>query len=270
MLYHGDTASTMNAAIASSKLLNPFKKYKNIHLEAGLRSGNLFEPFPEEISRIIADHFSDILFAVSKRSKKNLQKYEKKKQIIVTGNTIIDAALIAYKLAKKKKLKKLAKHYALVSVHRDENLKSKSRLTSIVEIITSVPIDVYWTLHDNTKKYLIKYRLWKKIKKSKNVHVVKHMCYIDFSYHLSNANLLLTDGGSIQEESLIFKKPCVILRKFTERQEGLATGINFLTKLDIDYSKNIILKILSGFKIPKFKNPYGKLGVSKKIVRLLR
>lgn len=95
--------------------------------------------------------------------------------------------------------------------------------------------------------------------------------YINFIFLLANCKYLITDGGSIQEESLVFRKPCVILRKKTERQEGLSTGINFLTKLNVNYSRNIINDIESGkINVKKFKNPYGEWGLSKKIVDILR
>jgi len=268
VIYHGDTGSTMAAALASSKFLNPEKKWKNVHLEAGLRSGCLLEPFPEEIIRIVADRFSDILFVPSKRCEKNVKKYKGKK-IICVGNSIVDSATIAYKLARKKKIKKLTrKRYALISVHRNENLKSKERMRKIVKIINTVSIQAFWTMHDNTKLLLSKFELLDKI--HKNIKVVKPMNYIEFIYHLANADFLLTDGGSIQEESLVFKKPCVILRKYTERQEGLSTGINFLTKLNVDYAKKIIRDIEEGkVKVKKFKNPYGEERVSKIVVNLL-
>ncbi|KKL59021.1 hypothetical protein LCGC14_2219490 [marine sediment metagenome] len=94
--------TTIAASIASSKLLNLKKRWKNVHLEAGLRSESLFEPFPEEISRLVSDKFSDILFAVSMESKKNLKEYEKNKKIILTGNTIVDSSLITYNKSKNK------------------------------------------------------------------------------------------------------------------------------------------------------------------------
>jgi len=82
--------------------------------------------------------------------------------------------------------------------------------------------------------------------------------------------LLVTDGGSIQEESLVFKKPCILLRKKTERQEGLETGLNFLTDLDINKTEEFIKLVLNPkYKIPSFKNPYGEFGVSKKVVDVL-
>lgn len=270
VVYHGDTMSTAAAAVASSKILNPRKKWKNVHLEAGLRSGSLFEPFPEEISRKIADFFSDVLLAVSERSKNNLKGYEKRKKIIKVGNTVIDSSLITYEKARNM-FKKPNYEYALINIHRHENINSEKRMKDIIEILKNIKIGALWPLHDNTAFYLKKYGLMSEVRKMKNIRIMPLVNYFNFIFLLANCKYLITDGGSIQEESLVFKKPCVILRKRTERQEGLTTGINFLTKLDVNYSKKIIEDIESGkIKIPKFKNPYGKPSVSKKIVDLLR
>ena len=270
IIYHGDTMSTATASIASSKLLNPSKKWKNIHLEAGLRSGSLFEPFPEEISRQISDKFSDILFAVSDKTEKNLRRYKNKKRIINVGNTIVDSAIIIFD-KEKKKYKKLKYDYALINLHRHENLNNKKRMEKIIEILSKVKIKAIWPLHDNTAYYLKKYDLMKKVKKMENIKIMPLVNYSEFIFLLANSRYLITDGGSIQEESLVFKKPCIILRKRTERQEGLSTGINFLTKLNVNYSKDVIERIESNkLKIKDFKNPYGEVGVSKKIVDILR
>lgn len=270
VIYHGDTMSTAVAAIGSSKLLNPGKKWKNVHLEAGLRSGSLVEPFPEEISRQICDGFSDILLAVSNRSEKNLLKsgYSRSK-IKKTGNTIVDSSLLSYDRAKKK-YKKFKYSYALINIHRHENLNNKKKLEKIVEIIKSIKIKAIWPLHDNTKKYLIDYGLMEDLKKMKNLQITPLENYFKFIFLLANCKYLITDGGSIQEESLVFKKPCIILRNETERQEGLSTGINFLTKLNVKETKKIIRNIENNsIKVKRFKNPYGKKGLSKKIVEVL-
>lgn len=267
VLYHGDTMSAASAAIASSKLLNPGKKYKNVHLEAGLRSGSIFEPFPEEFSRKICDTFSDILFAVSSESEKNLRKEKQKGKIYNVGNTIVDSAVLAYNLAKKKKFKKPKEKYALATIHRHENIKDKNRLSKIADILQRVPIRVILPIHDNTYERIYKFNISHEFC---GIDLVKLKDYVEFIYLLKNCSLLLTDGGSVQEESLVFKKPCIILRKRTERVAGLKTGINFLTKLDLEKAKIILKKISSPkWKIRKFKNPYGEHGVSKKIVNIL-
>jgi len=269
VIYHGDTMSTSAAAIGSSKLLNPKKTWKNVHLEAGLRSGALLEPFPEEISRQISDYFSDILLAVSDETQKILERKYPNKQVIKTGNTVVDSSLIVYDKAKKSE-KPLKKNYVLINVHRHENLQDKKRLSDIVEIIKSIKFDAVWPLHENTKHYLEKYGLLNELKEKKNLKITPLICYEEFIFLMANCKYLVTDGGSIQEESLVFKKPCIILRKATERQEGLSTGINFLTKLNIDYAKEVIKDIENdNIKIKPFKNPYGEKGLSKKIVDIL-
>lgn len=270
IIYHGDTMSTAVASIASSKLLNSEKSWKNVHLEAGLRSGSLLEPFPEEISRQICDRFSDILLAVSDLTEKNLKKYRKEKQIIKVGNTIVDSAALTYKKAKIKH-KKPNYRYALINIHRHENLESKKRMKRIIEILKKVKIKAIWPLHDNTAYFLRKYKFVGEINKMKNIEIIPLTNYQHFLFLIANCEYLITDGGSIQEESLVFKKPCIILRKKTERQEGFTTGINFLTKLDVNYAGKIIKEIeFNKLKIKGFKNPYGNAGVSKKIVEILK
>jgi len=214
VLYHGDTMTTTCAAIASSKILNPFKKYKNAHLEAGLRSGFLFEPFPEEISRIISDKFSDILFAVSRKSEENLSKHKNTRKIINIGNTIVDSVNISYEIAKKKKIKKLSnKNFALISIHRHENIKNKERLTKIINILSSLKIDSYFSMYDNTRNQLLKFGLYNRLKENKNIKIIESLNYINFISQIKNCSIIICDGGSLQEESLIFQKPCIILRK---------------------------------------------------------
>jgi UDP-N-acetylglucosamine 2-epimerase len=271
VIYHGDTMSTAAASIASSKLLNPWEKWKNVHLEAGLRSGSLFEPFPEEISRKISDRFSDILLAVSDLTEKNLHKYKNKKKITKIGNTIIDSALISYNKAKRMKFKKPKGKYVLINIHRHENLNSKGRMEKIVKILKNVKIKAIWPIHANTAKSIEKFGLVSEVKNMKNLRLISLIDYFHFIFLLANCEYLITDGGSIQEESLVFKKPCIILRKKTERQEGLSTGINFLTKLNTGYAKKIIENLEKGkIKVKKLKNPYGNKGVSKKIVEELK
>ena len=273
VIYHGDTMSTAAAAVATSGLLNPFKVWKNVHLETGLRSGSFFEPFPEEISRQICDRFSDILFAVSDLTEKNLideRKFFISRKVIKVGNTIVDSASITYEVAKKK-YKKERYEYALINIHRHENLKSKKRMEQVIRILKEIKINAVWPLHDNTEYYLKRYNLIDRVKDMKNIKIMPLVDYFNFIFLLANCKYLITDGGSIQEESLVFKKPCVLLRKKTERQEGLTTGINFLTGLNYGYAKKVIRDIENNkILINNFENPYGGPGVSKKIIEYLQ
>lgn len=269
VVYHGDTMNTAMAVGASAWVLNPFKKWKTVHLEAGLRSGSLSEPFPEEFIRRIADKFSDILLVVSDLTLKNLKKEIIRGKIINVGNTILDSAPIAYEIGRKK-YKEEKKEYVLVNIHRHENLKDKKRMEQIVEILLGIKTQIIWPVHENTKYFLEKYGLLQKINKNNNIRLTPLIDYIEFIFLIAHSKYLITDGGSIQEESLIFGKPCIILRKRTERQEGLETGINFLTNFEINKTKQIIERIEHNlYKARKFKNPYGERGVSKRIVDLL-
>jgi len=273
VVYHGDTMSTAMAACASSTVLNPFKSWKNVHLEAGLESGSLKEPFPEEITRQIISKFTDILFAVSDQSVKNLKKRINLVggKIIKTGNTVVDATWIGYNNAKKSRYKIPSKEYFLVNMHRYENLKDVQRLKAIIGILKQTKIQGFWPIHDNTKRYIEKYGLMGELKRIKNIKIMPLVSHEKWTILLSGCKYVIADGGSIQEESLILKKPYLILRKYTERKEGLTTGINFLTNLNVKYSKELIEKIESNkLKIPDFKNPYGEIGLTKKIVELLK
>lgn len=270
VLYHGDTMTTFTTSLASSKLFNPLKKYKNVHLEAGLRSFNIFEPFPEEISRRVAGMLSKVLFAPSILSKWHLRN-KKGKEVYLVGNTIVDAAIQSLKIAKKNKVKILSKkRFALITIHRHENIKSIKRLKRIVKILNSIPIESYFAMHTNTESKLKQFGLYEKLMANKNIKIMPAMDYPEFIAQMEKGSLIVCDGGSMQEESLIFKKPCIVLRMATERQEGLKTNFQFLSKLDVKKTKKKIEEYLSkDFKIEPFKNPYGNVGVSKKIVEEL-
>lgn len=271
VLYHGDTMTTLSAAIGSSKLLNLKKKYSNVHLEGGLRSETVREPFPEEISRKIADYFSDVILAVSPRAMNNVKGYKKKK-IVLTGNSVIDSIHSALEIAKKNKIKVISDDkFALITIHRHENINNKKRIEKIIEIMEDLPIKGYFMIHDNTKKQIEKFGLMQKLKQNKNIILTKPKDYVYFVYQMSKCNLIICDGGSMQEESLVFHKPCIILRNATERQEGLDSNFQFLSKLDVEKTKEKIKEYLSkDFKVKKFVNPYGNKGVSKKVVEVLK
>ncbi|MCX6742158.1 MAG: UDP-N-acetylglucosamine 2-epimerase (non-hydrolyzing) [Candidatus Pacearchaeota archaeon] len=276
VIYHGDTISTGAAAIGSSSILNPFKKWKNVHLEAGLRSGSFLEPFPEEIVRQTADRFSDILLAVSQLSAKNLKRERATGvfgKIFIVGNTVLDSAEITYSKVKKQdnQKKQSKEEYALINMHRHENLGSLDRMQKIIEIIKSINIRSIWPMHEVTKEAFESYGLMRELKKIKKLEITAPVSHKEFILLLINSKYLIVDGGSIQEESLIFKKPCILLRKTTERPEGLSTGINFLTKLNVAYTKKVMRDIEENrIKVKDFKNPYGEVGVSKKILELLK
>jgi len=179
---------------------------------------------------------------------------------------------MAYQIAQRRGVNVLSKgRFALITVHRHENIKSKERLRKIIDILSSLEIPAYFPLHDNTKKKIMDFGLYSQLTSNKNIHLIAPMDYPSFIYQLKHCSLLICDGGSMQEESLIFKRPCIILRKATERQEGLRTNFNYLSNLEVNNTKRKITEFLSKeFKIHSFKNPYGEKGLSRKIVGVLK
>lgn len=264
LAYHGDTMTTASSALAS-RLAGGVK---GAHLEAGLRSGSIWEPFPEELSRKMADHFSRLLLAVSEGTKENLLKARLGGRIVNTGNTIVDAALEAYRKGKGT-VDYPDTEYAIVTAHRHENLRSRERMEKLAEIVRDIPIDTYFFAHDNTIASLKRFQLFKPL--ARRVKMVRLSDYVTFVQWLANSRLVLTDGGSIQEESLVFRKPCILLRKRTERVEGLKTGLNFLTGMNVKYALRKMDEVLNpDWEVPDFRNPYGQEGVSKKVVDTLQ
>ncbi len=159
----------------------------------------------------------------------------------------------------------------MITIHRHENLKNKKRLGKIVKILKGINIPCFFLVHDNTFKKLEKFNFLNRLKENKNLNLIKPLDYISFIYQMSKCSLIICDGGSMQEESLILKKPCILLRKNTERQEGLQTNFQYLSKLDVEKTKQKIKEYLNpNFKIKLFENPYGKEGVSKNILSILK
>jgi UDP-N-acetylglucosamine 2-epimerase (non-hydrolysing) len=251
ILVHGDTNTTLAGALAAKKL-----HIKVGHIEAGLRSFDY--KMPEEVNRILVDRISDILFSPTKLARKNLLKEGiQDKQIIVTGNTVVDALYDHINLAKKSELLESLKvkndNYILVTAHRAENVDTKDRLTKLISLIefASKTLDkkVIWPLHPRTKSKIEEF----KIKISKKIIFTKPVGYIDMLSLLKNVHLVMTDSGGIQEEAYILKKPLVTLRTSTERPETLTA--NFIIDNDIEKFK----KAWKAFKNNKvqWKNSFG-------------
>ncbi|MDY6771488.1 MAG: UDP-N-acetylglucosamine 2-epimerase, partial [Candidatus Nanohaloarchaea archaeon] len=174
---------------------------------------------------------------------------------------IVDSATAAEKIGEPYE----KEGYGIVTVHRHENIKSRKRMEKIVKIIEKSPRELIFPLHDNTRDALEKYGLLHRIQESDTVTIHELIDYPDFINMLKNADILYTDGGSMQEESLMYHVPCVILRNRTERKEGLATGINYLSKFEVEETRKKAEELVKKEK-KDYKNPYGEPGVSKRIV----
>lgn len=191
---------------------------KLIHIEAGERTFNWREPFPEEIIRRVVDRISHVCFASSEISHKNLLKENVRAEIVnVDLNTIVDSVRLAETIEPAIVMKE---QYALVSIHRAETLYSQPRMQIVVDTVLKIASStkVVWGLHDVTKKSLQKYGLLNDILNNSNVELHELFDYATFIDLIRQAEYLVTDGGGPQEESYLLNVPCLLMRAETERE----------------------------------------------------
>lgn len=222
-IVHGDTVSTVMGAYIG-KLLG----CRIVHIEAGLRSFNFLHPFPEEIDRVLTSKVVSIHFSPNAWALKNLKKVSGEK-INTLQNTLLDSLRIVTNseiqttLLKKVKNKK----YFMFVMHRQENLMNESLVREIITLLLKQTknLTCVFVVHKPTKVALEKYNLFSKIEKNKNIITTDRLPYIEIMNLMKNAEFLITDGGSNQEESYYFGKPCLVLREHTERIEGLDENV---------------------------------------------
>jgi len=252
MVVHGDTLSTVMGAVLSKKL-----KMKLAHVEAGLRSHHLFEPFPEEIDRLIVSKLADYNYCQGELAVSNL-KNSKGLVINTEYNTIIDAINYSENVETHNPLVEQLKNtdYGVFVIHRQENLLKKHLVESIVEkaVEISKDIKIVFVLHQITENYLKKYNLYDRLCVQENIIITRRMDYFDFTKVLMNSRFVITDGGSNQEELNYMGKPTLVLRTATERNEGL--GKNALM-YDGDFEKiNEFSRDFSEFGCERIKADY--------------
>lgn len=232
VLVQGDTNSTLAGALAASKIQIPVG-----HIEAGLRSFD--NEMPEEKNRIITDHISELLFAPTEISKRNLlNEGIAGTKIRVTGNTIVDSVRLGLDLLKSRS-KHVESHpslpdegFLLLTLHREENVDREDRLRKIIKGIalasSELGIKTVFPAHPRTAKRIKEYG----INLPECLIMTAPVGYLDFLSLERNSDLILTDSGGVQEEACILETPCVTLRENTERPETIEVGANRLTGLD--------------------------------------
>lgn len=228
LLVHGDTNTTLAAALAAKKV-----HIKVAHIEAGLRSFDY--SMPEEINRILTDRISDILFAPTHTAKKNLLREGLKESTIkITGNTIVDALQQHLPLAQKSRLlKKLdikSNKYILLTAHRAENTDDEATFAKLLSLLAHAHkktlFPILWPLHPRTQAVLLE----RNITLPGYFKTIEPLGYIDMLAAMSEAALILTDSGGLQEEAYLLHKPLITLRSSTERPETLSA--NFIIGLN--------------------------------------
>ncbi len=265
VLVEGDTNSVFAGALAAAKL-----NIKVGHVEAGLRSYD--RRMPEEINRVLTDHCSDYLFAPTEKARETLLgEGITGEKIFVTGNTIVDAVRHNVEIAREqgdslKSLNLAPKEYFLVTVHRQENVDNRERFASILEGLSKIAVEfclpVVYPIHPRSQKMMHQFNL-----DPKDLKLIEPLDFLSFLQLESNARLILTDSGGVQEESCILGVPCVTLRDNTERSETLEVGSNILAGVLSDKIVNCSTVMLG--RENNWRNPFGDGKAAERIVGLL-
>lgn len=216
-LVHGDTLTTLLSLLYAKRC-----RLKVAHVEAGLRSFNLLNPFPEEIVRLITMRYSDMLFAPSEWAASNLRQMGySHKMVGISGNTILDT--VHFALNKSRSPHRPDGPYVVATSHRVETIFSKSRLAFLVELLLDLARDwrILLVLHEPTQRQLQRFGFFEKLRQDPAISLLPLQPYSQFIDLLSHADFVVSDGGSIQEECNALGMPCLILRTHTERRDGI-------------------------------------------------
>ncbi|WP_161808520.1 UDP-N-acetylglucosamine 2-epimerase [Methyloglobulus morosus] len=223
ILVHGDTFSTILGALLGKRI-----GIKVAHVESGLRSFNFLNPFPEEINRIITFYLADIAFCPGQWAVNNLNKYKKLIKIDTENNTLLDSLKIALDFPYRNNNYPVpTANYGVVSIHRFENIFYSTRFKSIIDQLIEVADKhhLIFVLHPTTHKRLIRSGLIENLNQHPGIELRERTGYINFIHLLVKSQFVITDGGSNQEELSYLNIPTFLMRKTTERQEGLGSNV---------------------------------------------
>lgn len=278
VICQGDTTTTFVASLAAY-----YQRIAVGHVEAGLRTNDKFQPFPEEINRRLTTQVADLHFAPTEEARQNLLRSDvRQAQIFVTGNTVIDALLSL--LCKQSEPEQQAKwrtyfqalgiefragmRQLLVTGHRRENFGEGIR--SICEALRTLAerradLQIIYPVHLNPN---IKGPVYELIGHCRNIHLIEPQSYEPFLYLMSRADIVLTDSGGIQEEAPSLHKPVLVMRNTTERPEGVAAGLVKLVGTNAAVIVAEVLALLDGkatWYNARAANPYGDGKASERI-----
>lgn len=280
VLVHGDTATTMAVSVACF-----YKQIAIGHVEAGLRTGNLYSPWPEEANRRVAGLFSSLHFCPTPTSQNNLLlEGVDKSNTFVVGNTVIDTLFMTLERINSDEKISIAlnKQFApylslekmvLITGHRRENFGDgfKNICKSIAELARRYPnVAFIYPVHlnPNVQEPVNKY-----LSGISNVHLIEPLQYVPFIYLMNKADIVLTDSGGIQEEAPSLGKPVLVMRDTTERPEGVEAGTVRLVGTDISKIIEGVSELLDSkdaYKaMSEAHNPYGDGITGKRVADIL-
>ena len=259
VLVHGDTSTTFAAALASFYLQIPVG-----HVEAGLRTYDIYSPFPEEFNRQVVSIISKFNFAPTELAKDNLLKENHPSgKIYVTGNTAIDALKFTVKESYQNEHLEWAKgsRLVLLTAHRRENLGEpmKNMFRAIKRVVDKYEdVKVIYPIHMNP---VVRETANSILKDCNRVRIIEPLEVVDFHNFMAQSYLILTDSGGIQEEAPSLGKPVLVMRDTTERPEGIKAGTLKLVGTDEETIYNEFITLLEDAsvyeKMSKASNPYG-------------
>ena len=276
ILVQGDTTTVMTAAIAGF-----YHRIRIGHIEAGLRTGDKYSPYPEEFNRRIADQISDLHFAPTERTRDNLLREGFSPETVhVTGNTVIDALLTIVDRdepevsAKWDRLLIPDRRLIIVTAHRRENFGEPfeqicQALLDLAKKYAS-SIQIVYPVHPNPN---VKERAYSVLSGMDNIILTEPLDYLPFVHLLNKAYLILTDSGGIQEEAPSLGLPVLVLRESTERPEGVEAGTLKIVGTDrrriVEEASRLLDDPIAYEKMAAIDNPYGDGRAGQRIVELI-
>ena len=271
VLVHGDTSTTFVTALACFYLQIPVG-----HVEAGLRTYDIYSPFPEEFNRQAVSIISKFNFAPTELSKNNLLNEGKKEETIyVTGNTAIDALKTTVRENYNHPELEWAEGSRLIMItaHRRENLGEpmKNMFRAIKRVMTEHPdVKAIYPIHMNP---VVRETANEILGNDDRIHIIEPLEVLDFHNFLSRSYMILTDSGGIQEEAPSLGKPVLVMRDTTERPEGIKAGTLRLVGTDEEVIYNNFKLLLENKeeydKMSKASNPYGDGHTCERIADIL-
>jgi UDP-N-acetylglucosamine 2-epimerase (non-hydrolysing) len=279
VLVHGDTTTTFAASLAAY-----YKKVPVAHVEAGLRTGNPYSPWPEEMNRKLTGAIAAFHFAPTAAARDNLLRESvETDNIFITGNTVIDALLdVVNKIDKNHQIKtgleqqfsflNPDKRTILITGHRRENFGKgfDDICHALARLAARDDVELVYPVHLNPNVQEPVRRLLDNIP---NIHLIAPLDYLPFVYLMNRSYLIITDSGGVQEEAPSLGKPVLVIRDTTERPEAVEAGTVKLVGTDAEkiYQESIkLLDDLSTYQYMAFAhNPYGDGGAAKRIVDIL-
>jgi UDP-N-acetylglucosamine 2-epimerase (non-hydrolysing) len=281
VLVHGDTSTTFAAALACY-----YEKTAVGHVEAGLRTGNIYSPWPEEANRKLTGAITTLHFAPTDTSKQNLlNENTDPSKVFVTGNTVIDAlhqvvakiqqdTVLSAEFASKFPFGQNGRRMILVTGHRRESFGSgfENICAALKDIAAQFPeCDVVYPVHLNPN---VREPVFRLLSNSGNVHLIEPQDYLPFVYLMSQSYLVLTDSGGIQEEAPSLGKPVLVMRDTTERPEAVAAGTVKLVGTDQAKIVSEVAKLMTDaayYQSMSFAhNPYGDGKACERIVAAIK